>query len=80
MNVLELAAAKFNINPILIFCYAYHFSEIRIAHQTVGKMYVKYSDSKVLPIIVYDYCLDLLAGRISLPDMTPPKLLRRRND
>lgn len=81
MNLLDIVAAKFNVHPVLVFAYAYHYNEVRVHHQNIGKLFIAYCDNHVMPDFVADFCLDVLADRIEFPKpYFPQKRLRERND
>ncbi len=67
MKLLEYVGKEFGYKPVLIYCFAYHYSEERVSPKRIGKEYVKYTDTGILPQIVEDYCLDLLIGRAVVP-------------
>jgi hypothetical protein len=67
MNLLTLACVAFNVHPALVFVFAYSYFEIRKHPRNIKEAYAKYVNTQVLPVVVKDYCLYLLAKRIILP-------------
>lgn len=84
MNLLEYTGKKFNYAPVLIYCFAYQYSEVRVHPKQIGKDYVEYLDTGILPDVVSDYCLSLLSGNAVVPTPYFPqskvKQLKEKND
>ena len=69
MNLLDVASRKFNRSPLVIFCFAYQYAEIRININIARDLYQRYQKTNEVPETVTNYCLDVLAKRTGIPKL-----------
>lgn len=67
MNLLLLVAQRSGVAIERIFFMAYSYYEVRVPKKKIAKEFGEYYRTSVLPPHVFDFCLDVLAGRAKIP-------------
>jgi hypothetical protein len=77
MNILQLASERIGLTSEKVFGDSYAYWEVRVPKKYICDKFLDYAYEDKIPECVCDYCLDILAGRV-----TKMKLLtdRKRND
>jgi hypothetical protein len=65
MNILQMAANKIGLPSERVFGDAYTYFEVRICKKKICDLFLDYAYEDTIPEVVEDYCLYILAGRIS---------------
>ena len=75
MNILQQASARICLSSERIFGDSYAYWEVRIPKQAICNKFMDYAYEDKIPQCVIDYCIDILAGRV-----TRTKLLTNREE
>ena len=69
LDLLIQVCVRHNIHPGVVFVLAYEYAENIKHKQLIGRIYKKYEETKELPVVVANFCLDVLAERAFIPDV-----------
>jgi hypothetical protein len=78
MEMFILVCVRFNIHPIVLFRFAFEQKVAMVSSENLMEYFLKFceiDDKRRLfvtevPEFVEDYCLDILAKRVKLPEIT----------
>ncbi len=70
MNILQEASAKIGLSSEKVFGDSFSYWEVRLPKKVICDLFMDYAYEDKIPECVTDYCIDILAERI-----TKPKLL-----
>lgn len=65
MNILQMASAKLGLPSERVFVDSYFYWEVRISKKEMCNKFMDYAYDDIIPKHVTDYCIDILAGRIT---------------